>query len=64
MATKQCSKCDAAFTCTAPIAGCWCEQYQLTGETLATLRAQYADCLCPQCLSDIALGQGQGEQKA
>lgn len=63
MATKQCSKCKAEFTCTAPVSGCWCEQYQLNADTLATLRTQYADCLCPLCLSGIASAQEREKQE-
>ena len=59
MATKQCSKCGIGFSCTAPVAGCWCEQYTLAPTTLTQLKADYADCLCPQCLTEFAGNQSE-----
>lgn len=54
MATKQCSKCGDSFGCTAPVAGCWCEQYSVSTPVLAHLKANYTDCLCPKCLTGFA----------
>lgn len=50
--TKKCSKCSKEFDCCADARGCWCENYSLTTETLAQLRGDFANCLCPDCLSE------------
>jgi len=47
---KVCEKCGAKFDCHAPWGPCWCDDIKLKRETLASLRAQYSDCLCPTCL--------------
>jgi hypothetical protein len=47
---KTCSKCAAPFTCQNEARGCWCEDLTLSAETLALLRQQYDNCLCPACL--------------
>jgi hypothetical protein len=46
---KRCSKCGAAFDC-GGLFGCWCRDVKLDEATLKSLRANYADCLCPNCL--------------
>ncbi|MCB0696619.1 MAG: cysteine-rich CWC family protein [Chitinophagaceae bacterium] len=61
MATKQCSKCNTPFACTAPIAGCWCEQYTVPIDTLQHLKSTYDNCLCPDCLSEYATGNAPAE---
>lgn len=58
MAVKQCSKCGVDFGCASPVRGCWCEQYSIPVETLAQLRTEFDNCLCPQCL---AVYQSAGE---
>lgn len=47
---KTCSKCKAPFTCKNEERGCWCEDLTLDPETLAALRQQFDNCLCPRCL--------------
>jgi hypothetical protein len=54
---KVCEKCGAKFDCHAPWGPCWCDDVKLKTETLATLRAQYNDCLCPTCLKATAAAQ-------
>jgi hypothetical protein len=51
---KTCGSCGAVFACQASTGGCWCEGLKLRNETLAGLRARYADCLCPHCLAVLA----------
>jgi hypothetical protein len=51
---KRCSKCGAAFDC-GGLFGCWCRDVKLDEATLADLRQQYADCLCPNCLKALAI---------
>jgi hypothetical protein len=46
---KQCSKCGQPFDC-GGLLGCWCRDVKLDEATLASLKAAYADCLCPNCL--------------
>lgn len=48
---KTCSKCSASFTCKNETRGCWCEDLTLGAETLALLRQQFDNCLCPACLA-------------
>ena len=52
---KRCSKCGIAFDC-GGLFGCWCRDVKLSEEQLATLRGQYVDCLCPDCLKALAAG--------
>lgn len=46
---KRCSKCGETFGC-GGLLGCWCRDVTLDEATLARLKAEYADCLCPSCL--------------
>lgn len=48
---KTCSKCKAPFSCQNEMRGCWCEDLTLNAETLALLRQQFDNCLCPACLA-------------
>jgi len=52
---KNCSKCGTPFGCKAEGPGCWCESLQVAPETLAQLRGQYDNCLCPSCLQQFAV---------
>jgi len=56
---KRCSKCGLSFDC-GGLFGCWCRDVKLDAATLAELRGQFADCLCPACLT--ALARSSGEQ--
>lgn len=51
MTTKTCSKCNKPFGCKADERGCWCENLTLSTETLVKLKAEYDNCLCPECLA-------------
>ena len=59
MAVKKCSKCYIEFDCCNEQRGCWCEQVQLSSETLKTLKQNFDNCLCPRCLKEY----GEGESK-
>ncbi|MGH7839497.1 MAG: cysteine-rich CWC family protein [Candidatus Binataceae bacterium] len=48
---KVCPGCGQGFQCLGLQPGCWCAQASLSPGTLAALRAQYADCVCPACLA-------------
>jgi hypothetical protein len=51
---KVCEKCGAKFDCYSLGGPCWCEEIKLKLESLANLRAQFNDCLCPACLKATA----------
>jgi hypothetical protein len=51
---KRCSKCGAEFEC-GGLLGCWCRDVKLDRVTLAALKERYDDCLCPDCLRQLAL---------
>ncbi len=53
---KTCPSCGVEFLCTHD-KDCWCMNYSLSSETLAFLRKNYSDCLCPPCLSRHGLPQ-------
>jgi hypothetical protein len=48
---KTCEACGETFECRA--GACWCDAVVVTDETRARLRAHYAHCLCPACLSGV-----------
>jgi len=50
---KRCSKCGGEFEC-GGLFGCWCRDVKLDSATLAALKERYDDCLCPDCLKQIA----------
>jgi hypothetical protein len=49
---KTCERCGAGFECCRE--GCWCKSASLNAATLASLREQYGDCLCPTCLAALS----------
>jgi hypothetical protein len=51
---KVCEKCGVKFDCFSSAGPCWCEEVKLKPESLANLRKQYNDCLCPNCLKATA----------
>ncbi|PJZ69947.1 hypothetical protein CH373_13110 [Leptospira perolatii] len=57
MSEKKCSKCSAPFLCCNEEPGCWCEDVNLTSETLIRLRTEYSNCLCEKCLRQEESGQ-------
>ena len=50
---KRCSKCGVAFEC-GGLLGCWCRDVKLDRAQLDLLKKRYVDCLCPQCLGQLA----------
>ena len=50
---KRCSKCGVAFEC-GGLFGRWCRHVKLDRTTLAALKERYDDCLCPDCLKQLA----------
>ena len=51
---KVCEACGETFSCCALAGPCWCDEVKISKETLAILRARYADCLCEKCLNAAA----------
>ena len=58
---KSCAACGESFSCSAPAAGCWCEELRIAGAVLSDLHARYADCVCRQCLSAAAAASASRE---
>ena len=52
--TKTCSSCGRPFGCGNGRPGCWCEAMEVRRDTLAEIRAQADDCICPVCLAGFA----------
>jgi uncharacterized C2H2 Zn-finger protein len=52
---KQCPRCGAAFECKVnnPL-HCQCAHILLSSDQLETLQARYDDCLCANCLQQVA----------
>jgi len=50
----RCPRCGASFGCAAQTGGCWCGAVRLDSELRAQLAVQYAGCLCPGCLRELA----------
>ena len=49
-----CDACGGPFTCGAKLSGCWCSAIKLSEETRAELKGRYPNCLCRECLEQIA----------
>lgn len=60
MTTKSCSRCGRSFGCHQE-GGCWCTDLPVGAEGLAWIKARYANCLCPACLTAVAAG-GRNEE--
>jgi hypothetical protein len=54
---KTCPRCGAHFVCTHD-AFCQCVGVTLNENARAFLRTHYSDCLCRNCLEEIALQMG------
>jgi hypothetical protein len=50
---KTCERCGESFGC--QLNGCWCESVKIGPETLQWLQRSFSDCLCPNCLGDLAV---------
>ncbi len=53
---KVCMRCSRPFECGAPTGVCGCMDIQLTDEQRREVAARWADCLCWDCLREIAAG--------
>lgn len=51
---KTCSKCGNVFGCKNEAPGCWCESIYVDVTTLALLKEQFDNCLCPACLQSYS----------
>lgn len=45
-----CESCGTAFACGAGTGACWCAAVPTEPRALDALRAEFARCLCPDCL--------------
>jgi hypothetical protein len=53
--TKQCPRCGADFECKVDdLRNCDCVAVKVSLPVLKTLQSRYEDCLCPNCLREIA----------
>lgn len=53
--TKQCPRCGTDFECRVDdLRHCDCVAVRVSLPVLKTLKDQYEDCLCPNCLHEIA----------
>jgi hypothetical protein len=52
---QTCEACGRAFGCGAEAGDCWCNDVTLDPATLARLRATHERCLCPACLTAMAV---------
>lgn len=57
MAIKNCSKCSSLFECSCETYGCWCENMFVDIKTLAEIKNQFDNCLCPACLNKYTIKQ-------
>lgn len=49
-----CESCGKEFFCGANIGKCWCFEVDLEKEALAKLRERFNNCLCEDCLKNMA----------
>jgi len=57
--TKQCPRCGADFECRVDdLRNCDCIAVKVSLPALKTLQQRYSDCLCPNCLREIAASPG------
>lgn len=63
MEKKKCEKCGSLFGCGANDSGgaCWCMEVKVSESVLGELREKFGDCLCPECLRELA-GSDVGNQ--
>jgi hypothetical protein len=52
--TKTCPSCGKTFECTHD-KNCWCVKISIDESTREVLKKRYSDCLCADCLAQIAL---------
>jgi hypothetical protein len=57
---KICQACGTQFPCSSPSSPCWCDDVKVSRQTLAELRTQYDECLCPKCLTAAAKAAKSG----
>jgi hypothetical protein len=60
---KTCSKCGTVFGCKNEAPGCWCESVYVDATTLALLKKQFSNCLCPACLQSYGNSSATQQQK-
>jgi hypothetical protein len=53
-ANKVCESCGTQFGCGAKLDRCWCTELTLTESQSRNIEEKFTDCLCPECLAEIA----------
>jgi len=51
---RVCESCGSEFSCGAGLRGCWCAEITLSDADRAELQKRYGDCLCRNCLEQVA----------
>ncbi len=51
---KVCESCGKEFSCGANVGECWCFAVEVKAETLTKLREDFDNCLCEDCLKNLA----------
>jgi hypothetical protein len=57
---QTCEACGRDFGCGAEVGGCWCNDVTLDPATLVRLRETHERCLCPSCLTALAVDSASG----
>lgn len=52
---KTCERCGQAFVCGGY--RCWCGNLGITESQMDWIAARYQDCLCSDCLGQVAAGE-------
>ncbi len=58
-----CESCGAEFSCGAKIGKCWCFEVELNAETSTELREDFKNCLCQDCLEQLATNNTNSTNK-
>jgi hypothetical protein len=56
--TNKCPNCTREFSCTHAL-GCWCGEIVLSANSLSFLKANFQDCLCPDCIKAMLEGENK-----
>lgn len=52
-----CQSCGEEFVCGATLKGCWCMEIELSDEIRQSLKSQFRNCLCRNCLEKYAASE-------
>ncbi|MBA3631287.1 MAG: cysteine-rich CWC family protein [Acidobacteria bacterium] len=57
-----CESCGKEFSCGAKVGKCWCFEVELKNEALAQLRENFKNCLCENCLENLAANYTKNDE--